>query len=187
MGDIVAIRKNGKLATHRVISINPEGFGTQGDNRPLPDHQPVPMELVEGRALFVKDPNGRWRRPTTPPRGRWWRNRVGIGMRNLLHTATRKGLEFLSMSERFETQDIGRELVVHDTRSGQVHVLNETAAKAWKALQSGYTQARLEAYFKELYPEQPAESIRQDILEMIVDFKTKGLLEDQEGNPIHVQ
>ncbi|MCC5877470.1 MAG: PqqD family peptide modification chaperone [Candidatus Sumerlaeia bacterium] len=180
-GDVVAFRSRGKLVVHRVVSITEEGLITQGDNRGLPDNRPVAPERVEGRVLLVRQ-GSRWIEIDTPPQGSWWRNRLGFRLRNYIHRASNRCRTLVFMTdERFEKQKLGQDIVVHDRTTGQVHVLNETAALAWEKFHQGLTMKEVENCFREMYPGTPAREITKDVSELYTDLLNRKLIDPKEG------
>lgn len=176
-GDLVALRgPRGDGVAHRVVARMAGGFLTQGDNRPTPDGL-APMDGIEGRALFVRHEGGGWRRPPRVPAGRFWRSRPGRRVLRL-YLGTHHCLTWiLSNMDRFETQRIGKELAVHDRSSGQVHLLNSTAALVWIALREGSGREGVAARLAARHPEIPAGQIKADVDGVIEDLLNRKLLE----------
>lgn len=53
MGDVITFYMEGKLVTHRVVEIMPNGFMTQGDANNAPDMDPVYSSELIGKVVFV--------------------------------------------------------------------------------------------------------------------------------------
>lgn len=85
------------------------------------------------------------------------------------------------MKQRFETQELGKELAVHDRVSGEVHLLNETAAMIWSSVRRGETNAQAVQQIAEHYRVEP-DMVRKDVEEILCQFASKGLLDAEEGD-----
>lgn len=185
-GDVVAFRCGGRLVVHRVVSVTSQGLVTQGDNRGVRDKRLVSLDQVEGRALLVRQAGGSWRRITAPPGGSWWRNRLGLRLRNYFCRASDACRTVFSMNdERFEKQKLGRDVVVHDRSTGQVHVLNETASLAWEKFNEGLGINEVETLFGQLYPEASPEEIAGDVHALHSDLLERGLIDTKKGRPLN--
>jgi Coenzyme PQQ synthesis protein D (PqqD) len=67
------------------------------------------------------------------------------------------------------------ELVLYNPASQRVHVLNATAACAWRLCDGRHTEADIVAALAERYPEN-RQAIQQDIAEMLDLFRAEDLL-----------
>lgn len=52
-GDIITFNAVGKIVTHRVVDVLPEGFVTKGDANKAPDARPVRLDDLIGKVVFV--------------------------------------------------------------------------------------------------------------------------------------
>ena len=72
-------------------------------------------------------------------------------------------------------QRLDEEVLVVDPRTRSVHLLNPTATRVWELLQTTTTQSRLiEVLCAEF--EAPADAIRRDLEQLLVDLSAKGLI-----------
>ncbi len=71
-------------------------------------------------------------------------------------------------------QRVGREAILHDSRNGQAHVINGTAAQLWE-LCDGRPHDELVAAFAAVYGREP-ETVAADVDRTLAGFASLGLL-----------
>lgn len=71
-------------------------------------------------------------------------------------------------------QRVGREAILHDSRNGQAHVINGTAAQLWE-LCDGRPLDELVAAFAAVYGRAP-ETVAEDVRRTLAGFESLGLL-----------
>ena len=71
-------------------------------------------------------------------------------------------------------QRVGPEAILHDTRNGQAHVINASAARVWE-LCDGRPIDELLAAFAEPYSLAP-DAVRADVERVLAGFRELGLL-----------
>ncbi len=71
-------------------------------------------------------------------------------------------------------QRVGREAILHDSRNGQAHVINGTAAQLWE-LCDGRPLDELVAAFAAVYGREP-QTVSEDVRRTLASFDSLGLL-----------
>ena len=78
-------------------------------------------------------------------------------------------------------QPLGRELAILDAEGGEYYTLNEVGARVWDHLkQGGSLAAARDALLAEY--EVPAEVLHRDLLALVADLESKGLLKVRHGS-----
>jgi PqqD family protein of HPr-rel-A system len=84
------------------------------------------------------------------------------------------------VSSRWVTSErVGGEGILHDERSGQVHILNASATRVWDLCAGRPTVSELVADLARSYG-MPVDAVREDVLALLADLRTRGLLESPE-------
>ena len=86
------------------------------------------------------------------------------------------------LPEWLETQELGRELFVHDTRTGDVVILNGTARAIWSMRRSGLPQAEIVSFLKERYPRESTQSLTRQVADALAAPEA-----EQRSTPITVR
>jgi hypothetical protein len=188
-GEIVLARRPAGIPVlHRVLTADPNGIVTMGDNRPGPDPRWLPNQI---RAIAVarEAASSRWIRLGSITRSRLSRTacrlpmgparRFALGAARLLATlldgevptpAPRKprrasvtSPKVYPMSERFDTQWVGLELAVHDRQTGAVHFLNRTAAFVWERRRAAVATDAIVDELGNRHPQIPRAQIAADV------------------------
>ena len=82
--------------------------------------------------------------------------------------------------ESWETQELGSELLIYNKETGDVHVLNSTAALIWKAAQTGKNEEEIFITLREEFSDVPDEQLREDLRHNLQELRTLSLLENPE-------
>ena len=188
-GELAAFRlENDCLVLHRFTSRTDKGlFVTQGDNGLNPDPPWTASQFV-GRVIASKTVDGHWRKPSS-----WSRHPIRL-LKQLtnwdLAKLPRKVLTPVffghlteapfggrgAMAVKWEAQELGTELVLYDPERGDVHVLNQTAGKIWKALSAGDEPAKILKELQAEYPEVGEEQLAADLDSAVKHLKHAGLI-----------
>lgn len=186
-GDIVGVRdgRTGMPLLHRVVRVEGDTFHTLGDANVNPEG-PWRAEDLIGRLAAVEEA-GVWREP------RAWANAFAtrtlgmhIGVRRRLNRIAAPffagrplapppetkadspilaapGMPLPPLPDWIEAQELGRELFIHDRRSGDVTILNGTARAVWTLARSGYDADAIRRMLVERFPEEDAERLKADV------------------------
>jgi hypothetical protein len=71
---------------------------------------------------------------------------------------------------------MGTELLLYDSKSDQVHILNETAMQIWQLCDGRHDEGEIAAELKRRYPDVGGELLEKDTNQVIEDFLAKGLV-----------
>jgi len=82
----------------------------------------------------------------------------------------------LRASPHVEAIDLGEELVLHDSATGNVHVLNITARMVWDSLQQGQPMTDIVQHICAAFDGAPADTVTADVTKIYTDFCRSGLI-----------
>lgn len=186
-GDVVAVRRgeSGAPLLHRVLRVEEARFHTLGDGNVNPEG-PWTGGDVLGRLAAVQDAAGAWRQP------RRWVDALAtatlglpIGLRRRINrlaapfypgtplapapASTEETPIMASESpispplpEWIDAQELGRELFIHDRRSGDVIILNGTARAIWTLSRRGCTADQILRLLAERFPDEDPARLEAD-------------------------
>ena len=75
-----------------------------------------------------------------------------------------------------ESVELDGEMVVHDPRSGTLHLLNESAASVWAACDGSTTVAAIVRAMQETHAG-PADEIAHDVDRALTELRSQGLVD----------
>jgi hypothetical protein len=67
-------------------------------------------------------------------------------------------------------------VVAVNTDNGSYYTFNSTASAVWQLIDEGKTPAEIVYLFKEQFPEQPKETIKKDVEEIIAYWESEKLI-----------
>lgn len=186
-GDVVGVRKgdSGAPLLHRVLRVEGASFRTLGDGN-VNAEGPWTVGDVIGLLAAVEDSSGAWREP------RPWVNAVAtatlglpIGIRRRINRLAAPFLAGRSLApvpagreetpimasespispplpEWIDAQELGRELFIHNRRTGDVIILNGTARAIWTLARRGIPAAEILRLLGERFPEEDPARLKSD-------------------------
>lgn len=185
-GDIAAFQTKTGMIIHRVLGRHENGWIARGDRSGSADPVFPDFSLV-GTLRMALDSKARacapraWVRAAHSSWGlrlRWipgrmlgplswklyWKS-LGLGSRGNTMNA-----------KRFRTQQVGADVAIYDSDSGDVHVLNPSALMIWNLLKNGGECEEAVKALTGFYPDYPVDSIRRDVVEVTKQLVALGLL-----------
>jgi hypothetical protein len=181
-GDVVLVARESGWQLHRLVARRGSNVVTRGDNAHSEDAA-VPAGRLAGVAVAAHSPGG-WRRLRRLPRAvvvAVWR--CGPMLWRMMPAALWRALgtrrspeESLPMPERFRAQQVGTDLAVMDSATGQVHVLNETAAAIWAMARRGLSPETMVAELTAAFVLPDQSLVYADIEETLLHLRELGLL-----------
>ena len=196
-GDILAVEpRAGRLLLHRLVKRRKNGeLFTQGDNCTRREG-PLRPEQIIGRLTGIEDGanEGQWRPQRALPA---WilamaaplRPRRLVRVFQILLSPLSFGTPFRAVvddprrplevalasgddSDDFECQELGNELLIHDKRSGDVHVLNSMAYTIFDWVKEGLGQEAIVDKIASAYPDEDRADIQKSVEEVLETIKT---------------
>ncbi len=189
VGDIVAVRDGGTgtPVLHRVIKLREKRIWTLGDGNARPEG-PWARQDVMGTLVGLQNGSGQWCRPDS--KAIFWSARtirlplpirrrinrfIAPLMEGPLMTRPKPAPEMtagapkpdLDLPEHLETQEVGRELFVHDRRTGDVVILNATARVIWSLSRRGLETGAIIEALEEKYRLPDPSAVRKDVEEVL--------------------
>lgn len=182
-GDIVLVAREAGWQLHRIVARRGSAIVTRGDNAAIED-APAAATQLAGVAVGVLGGDGSWRRPRRLPRAvvvAVWRG--GPMLWRAVPAALWRALgtrrippEASPMQDRFRSQQVGTDLAVMDSATGQVHVLNETAAAIWAMARRGIPPETMIAELTARFALPDQSRVYADIEETLLRLRELGLL-----------
>lgn len=84
--------------------------------------------------------------------------------------------EYIRVRDDIQAQNIGDEVMLHDSSGQTIHVLNHTAYAIWKLCDGQHTLDEISDIIFEKYPD-AGSWLKDDIQTTIEDFRQKNLLQ----------
>jgi len=78
--------------------------------------------------------------------------------------------------DAISSRNLGKELMLYDTNTDKVHILNETGILIWNLLDGKNDISNIEKTIKEKYKDTPAETISQDLSEIIEKLLSENII-----------
>ena len=75
-----------------------------------------------------------------------------------------------------EARKLGNEWLLHDPRSGAVHILNDSARRVWELCDGTRSLADIETSLATAYVTPDTANVRQDLEQVLQSFSEKALL-----------
>jgi PqqD family protein of HPr-rel-A system len=77
----------------------------------------------------------------------------------------------------FSRKELGSDTMLYSQESEAVHILNATSAFIWESLERPHTAAELEGAIRSNFEIPEDADVRQDLEQVLAEFKEKGLVE----------
>ncbi len=189
VGEIVAVRDGGTglPLLHRIVRESGGQYETLGDGN-AGSEGPWRRADILGRLAAIEDSAGTWRRPRPfALRLSALTIRLPLGIRRRVNRLVAPfmagapvdlvagpkealcaaGSPEPDLPDHLEAQEVGRELFVHDRRTGDVVILNATARAVWSLSRSGMERDRIVATLHERYSGESPDRIRADVEDVL--------------------
>ncbi len=87
-----------------------------------------------------------------------------------------KNVQIPRINEDIVVQELGDEVLLLNSRDGDVHILNETAYIVWNLCDGRHTLSDIQKNLMNWFPEMIKHTVDEDVQHVVNDFKDKSLI-----------